>query len=171
MTAGPHIVVLTATRNRPQLLRERALAWVLAQTLSPTSILVVDDRSAPPASSLLEGIDVTVVTNERRDGASGAWNTGLYVAAHCFEPGHTFVAMLDDDDAWHPAYLATCLETVLETDADVVASRLRWMISPGTLEGIVGPPDRLVVDDFLVGSPGLQGVRRHLKLTPRRHEN
>ena len=38
-----HVAVLIATKNRPSLLKERALACVFNQSRSPNYLIVVDD--------------------------------------------------------------------------------------------------------------------------------
>lgn len=103
------ITVLTATLGRrPEMLAE-ALASVVAQTLAPLEHLVVDDGSF----SVPDLPGATVLHVEHR-GLGGARNAGLAVAR-----GEA-VALLDDDDLWHPHHLATCWAEMQRTEADVV---------------------------------------------------
>ncbi len=102
------ITVLTATLGRrPQMLAE-AVASVRAQTLTPLEHVVVDDGSFSVA---LEQIRVLQVAHT---GLGGARNAGLAVAR-----GEA-VALLDDDDLWHPHHLERCWAVMQDTGADVV---------------------------------------------------
>jgi glycosyltransferase involved in cell wall biosynthesis len=103
------ITVLTATLGRrPEMLAE-AVASVRAQTLAPLEHLVVDDGSF--SVTALPG--TTVLPVEHR-GLGGARNAGLAIAR-----GEA-VALLDDDDLWHPQHLALCWAEMQRTGADVV---------------------------------------------------
>lgn len=103
------ITVLTATLGRrPEMLAE-AVASVRAQTLPPLEHLVVDDGSySVPA------VPGTTVLQVSHRGLGGARNAGLEAAQ-----GEA-VALLDDDDLWHPHHLASCWTEMQRTGADVV---------------------------------------------------
>ena len=103
------ITVLTATLGRrPKMLAE-AVESVRAQTLPPLEHLVVDD-----GSSSVGPISGATVLHVSHRGLGAARNAGLAVARGAA------VALLDDDDLWHPHHLAACWAEMERTGADVV---------------------------------------------------
>jgi O-antigen biosynthesis protein len=101
---APKVSVVLPTYRRPELL-ERALGTVMAQALTDWELLVIDDNGAGhEAQRQTEvtirrlGADprVNYVVHESNQGACAARNTGIRAARG------TYVAFLDDDDAWYP---------------------------------------------------------------------
>jgi glycosyltransferase involved in cell wall biosynthesis len=89
--------VIIPTHNRPQLVA-RAIRSVLAQTVLPQQIIVIDDASQP-ALTLPEDLRddrIRVIRHEKSVGGASARNTGLH------EAPTSIVAFLDDDDEWLP---------------------------------------------------------------------
>jgi hypothetical protein len=78
-----------------------ALRSVLAQTLRPARIVVVDDGSSDASAAVAEEYPVTVVRHERARGSGAARNSGIAAA------DTTWIAFLDSDDVWLPEHLAT----------------------------------------------------------------
>lgn len=160
------VAVLIATRDRPDLLASRALPSVSQQTRPPEQIVVVNDgspftrpeRERLYAAAEVAGVPLTVLPNQRRPGAGGAWNSGL---EHLHASGHRgFVALLDDDDSWDPDHLA--VNSSAATDALIVVSGLRMV-----LQGRVAQRSlitALAARDFLVGNPGWQGSNTFVDL-------
>lgn len=162
----PFVVVVVATKNRPQLLAQRSLPSVIAQTRAPDQIVVVDDSAPNTRTQNLQTVEaldlqrLTYLVNHRTCGASGSWNTALtYLLNHVGDPQNTFVAILDDDDAWEPTYLEQCLEH----PADMVAANIiRHTNDESTT---TDAPAQLLADDFLVGNPGIQGSNLFVRLS------
>lgn len=103
------VTVLTATAGRrPQMLAE-AVDSVRRQTVPPLEHIVVDDGSYSVAP-----IDGVVVHQVSQRGLGPARNAGLELARG------VAVALLDDDDVWHPHHLATVWSAMEQTGADVV---------------------------------------------------
>jgi glycosyltransferase involved in cell wall biosynthesis len=80
---------------------ERAVRSVLAQERPPDEIIVVDDASGDETGDRAAALGARVITHEQNQGEGGARNTGLAAAKH------EWVALLDCDDEWLPAHLAT----------------------------------------------------------------
>ena len=82
---------------------DRALESIVAQTLLPAEVIVVDDGSGDGtldhlrALSAKHGLDwIQVIALRENQGAASARNAGWELATQ------RYVAFLDADDAWHP---------------------------------------------------------------------
>ena len=101
----PAVAVVMRTRDRPLLLR-RALADVCAQTFADWHLVVVDDGGDPAVvDDVVRGHAglagrVTVLHNPEPRGMEAASNQGVRAMSS------EFVAIHDDDDTWHPEFLA-----------------------------------------------------------------
>ncbi|MCU1462931.1 MAG: glycosyl transferase [Acidimicrobiales bacterium] len=103
------ITVLTATLgSRPTMLLE-AIESVRSQTFADWEHMIVDDGSF--SVQAIEGARVFQVTHR---GPGPARNVGLA------EARGEAVALLDDDDLWHPHHLETVWAVMQDTGADVV---------------------------------------------------
>ncbi|WP_224242050.1 glycosyltransferase family 2 protein [Hyalangium gracile] len=147
------ISVLIPTRHRPVLL-QRALASVAAQTRRPDEVLVIDDGDEP--LELLSRGEVSVVRQEAPHGAPRARNRGASLVRG------RFIAFLDDDDTWHPDYLAEAERIALTGDLDLVLTaflKVKEGASVGEQEIVPEkvPPEFLRPEDFLVRNPGIRG--------------
>lgn len=90
------ISVVIPTFNRGFCIRS-ALDSVLAQTLPPHEIIVVDDGSTDDTATVVATYGRSVrYLIQRNAGASAARNTGIHAASG------TWVAFLDSDDEWQP---------------------------------------------------------------------
>ena len=164
------IAVVIATYNRPELLAKRALPSVARQTRPPDHLIVVDDSdedfrraNARVVASFNAGsVEARYFANCRTRGASGAWNTAL---AHLqVAVPTTFVAILDDDDAWDPSYLERCERAASDRDLDMVAAGLIYRAT-GDLNGqLLDSPPRLDSDEMLVRNTHIQGSNLFVRL-------
>ncbi|MBM3990762.1 MAG: glycosyltransferase family 2 protein, partial [Planctomycetes bacterium] len=174
------VVALLATRGRFDLLAQRAIPSILAQTQLPNRILIVvdHDRSELPDEALgkaeaelralcqTKKIPLSVRRNRRTARrASGAWNTGLdQLHRENLPTDLWFVAILDDDDAWEPDHLSCCLESAMAGDLNMVASGLirhEAVDASGHRQSI---PDRLDARELYVRGQHIQGSNLFVRL-------
>ena len=156
------VTCVIPTHNRPEFL-ENALNSVADQTIWPAELIVVDDARCPDTRSLTEragvgcfrGISVKYVDRTQFSssgpGASASRNLGIRMASEAY------LAFLDDDDVWHPAFLEETLRIFHERDCQfVVAWTDLWDGShtqPGhRIRGGLAANDALGVNPGLTGS-------------------
>ena len=97
----PRVAIVIPTHNRLRQL-QRAVASAEAQTYSDRELIVVDDGSSDGTAAWLSTqptIRTVRTTVTGAGGAGAARNRGIEQA------GGDYIAFLDDDDVWHPAYL------------------------------------------------------------------
>ncbi|MSS00023.1 glycosyltransferase family 2 protein [Arthrobacter sp. BL-252-APC-1A] len=127
------VAIITRTKNRPVLLR-RAVADVLAQQYTDWHLVVVNDGGdAAEVDRIIAeapGLEgrVTVLHHAASAGMEAASNAGI--AASDSE----FLAIHDDDDTWHPEFLARTVE-YLGSHADDVGVGVRTEIVLERTEG------------------------------------
>ena len=93
------ITVVIPLYNGRDFIRE-ALDSVLAQTLSPDEIIVVDDGSTDDGPDIVADMALShsiTLLRKANGGQSSARNVGI---AHA---NGDLIALLDQDDAWHSA--------------------------------------------------------------------
>ena len=164
------IAVVIATYNRPELLASRSLPSVARQTRPPDYLIVVDDSdgdfrraNARVVNGFNAGsVETRYLENCRTPGASGAWNTAL---AHLqvTEPA-SFVAILDDDDAWDPSYLEQCERAAWHQDLDMVAAGLIYRETGASSGLLLDSPQVLDSDELLVRNTHIQGSNLFVRL-------
>ncbi len=92
-------VVIPAYNAAPYV--ARAIESVLAQTVRPTEVIVVDDASSDATAQVVEryGPPVRLLRRAANGGPAAARNTGIAAAQG------EWIALLDADDAWLPRKL------------------------------------------------------------------
>ncbi|MBY0430706.1 MAG: glycosyltransferase, partial [Rhodospirillales bacterium] len=109
------VAIITRTRNRPLLLG-RAMDSVLAQSWTGWHHYVVNDGGAPDAVEALAARRsdayagrLTLIHNPRSLGMEAASNVGIRRGRE------DFIVIHDDDDSWHPDFLAATVEFLRDT--------------------------------------------------------
>ena len=116
LSAMPRVSVVVRTKDRSVFLR-RALADIAAQTFTDWDVVVVNDggdgavvrsvaADSPSASR------VTVIDSQAPGGRCAAANAGIRVATG------EYVVLHDDDDLWHPDFLARTTAALDASPAD-----------------------------------------------------
>lgn len=128
----PAVDIIIRTKNRPAFLA-RALDDVLAQEFPDWHLYVVQDGGDPaPARALIDERDFgdrsTLVALPAAQGIPAASNRGIEAGTG------EFIAIHDDDDTWHPAFLARTVEHLRATEDLAVATRIEivWEEQIGT---------------------------------------
>lgn len=98
----------------------------MAQTYLNREVIVIDDGSTDDTISMLtnEFPKIHLICLASNQGAAVARNSGMRVA------NGSFIAFLDSDDEWHPAYLAKQLASLI-AHPDAVLSYTRFYHSYG----------------------------------------
>ena len=169
------IGVIVATCDRPMLLSERSIPSILNQSRAPDFLIVVDDSSSAEnikknndyiESLRLPNTTIKIIRNNRTTGACGSWNTGIeWIFIQAISPKNTYLAILDDDDAWKNEYLETCIEHCKSENYDMVATGIERYDSEDKPPVIYPSPISLNADDFLVGNGGIQGSNIFIRLS------
>jgi GT2 family glycosyltransferase len=95
------VAVVIPAYNRAHLIAE-SLESVAAQTSQPEEVIVVDDCSTDDTAEVAERLGARVIRHDHNQGAAAARNTGIGASSQ------PWIALLDSDDTWLPAHLATC---------------------------------------------------------------
>ncbi len=101
-----------------------AVQSVLAQTLVPKEIIVVDDGSTEPIESIIAEIQSPLVRyiHQPHTGMPGqVRNVGVSQAEG------EWVAFLDSDDLWYPEKLEQTAALITSDTAPLIHSKERWM--------------------------------------------
>ena len=169
------IIAIIATFNREDLLVSRAVLSIAKQSKPPNLVIIVNDsatalsvRTKQQILKLLENkTEVLFLTNNRTQGAAGAWNCAIAYCAAEVSKQTTFLAILDDDDQWLENHIETCAQYVTSHQL-IVSGLIRSTTnlpfeqsSDITKEPI---PSQLIETDFLLGNPGIQGSNVFIEL-------
>ena len=112
------VSVVIPTHDRPGLLL-RALRSAASQEPLPAEIIVVADGPDPRLAPLLAEAAIAgcrLVELPRRGGAPAARNAGIRAASS------TWIALLDDDDAWRPGKLARQLAVGASVEGEPIVT-------------------------------------------------
>jgi len=143
----------------------RAIASAQKQTLDDIEILVIDDKSTDDTLAIAHRIAesdprIRVLPQAQNGGPSAARNRGLK------EARGKWIAVLDDDDRFHPERLQTLLAEAEARNADVIFDNIELFDAHSqTVLGIGIPPSFLGsgfmgVSDFLRAcDPFLPGTK------------
>ncbi len=131
---------------------ERCLRSVVAQSLSPLEILVVDDGCTDASAEKVAALDDERIRliQQTNQGASAARNRGITEAAG------DMVAFLDADDEWKPGFIDAVTQlterypsaAIFATGCDIVEGHDR--VVPQRYEGLPTGPEGGLIDDFFV---------------------
>jgi len=137
MSHLPTVSVLIPTYNAEKTIL-RALSSVLAQTLQPIEIIVVDDGSTDNTASVVEGFSrdlkpdlLKYIRLDSNYGVYHARNVGWDMA--CGE----FLAFLDSDDSWHPRKLEIQANYMADHDELTLTAHKCICLSNNNCESVV----------------------------------
>jgi glycosyltransferase involved in cell wall biosynthesis len=113
-TRTADLSVIIPTYNRPQLL-EPTIRSVLAQTMVPREIVVVDNGTNDDTATMLRRFEGSVtVIRQPPQGVQAARNAGMAVARS------DWFALLDDDDLYRPDFIETLQAPIIDGRADII---------------------------------------------------
>ncbi|BCX82140.1 hypothetical protein MIT9_P1725 [Methylomarinovum caldicuralii] len=120
--------VVIAVHNGERTLK-RAIDSILAQTLPPREVIVVDDGSTDASAEIAAGYGAPVrVLRQQNRGAAAARNAGVAAARG------NWIAFLDADDYYYPRRLELAAEAVRRfPDADFVTADFDYRDEGGNL--------------------------------------
>jgi len=124
---NPSLCVIIPTANRTDLLKE-ALDSVLAQSVLPDEIIIVDNGKQPATINDQSLKAIKIIRTAPCIGAAHARNIGAH-AAHS-----EYISFLDDDDLWDSKYLEMVKEAIVFYNPDIVVARLMRMGLSNTTE-------------------------------------
>lgn len=134
-------VVIPCFNSSPYL--SKTIGSVLAQTVSPLEIIVVDDGSTDQSVRVLESYQGQIhIVRQKNLGVSWARNRGVNEALG------SWVAFLDSDDIWDPKHIEISMTLLTETGADLsFCSLILFDSETGKFQGEWGP-DPLDLQSF-----------------------
>lgn len=150
LVAGPDVSVIIPTYDRPDFLGD-AVASVLAQTLQPLEILIVDNGSIAVDEGKLPQT-ATVHRMAPGVGPSRARNFGAALASG------PYIAFLDDDDWWDPNFLMEARSVMASERVSCVYGRKMASCAGQMTPYKLAAPDELTVSTLLRRNPGTGGM-------------
>lgn len=142
MKSKPSISVIVPTCDRPRSFVLDAIESVIAQTLKPSEILLIDNGTQPVERDFLpNGIHVFHV--QPKVGVSRARNFGAAMAKG------QYLAFLDDDDLWDTAFLEECLKVLQSSKTNCVYGRIDKIKNNEHLVYLIPKKDLLTEEKLL----------------------
>ena len=122
----PKIAVAVTTYNQSRYVAD-TVSSVLAQSLQPSEIVVVDDGSTDSTPTVLADFrDRIRVIRQQNGGVAAARNAAVLACSS------DFVALLDGDDLWHPDKLRRCARLLADyPDSSVLAHDIERISADG----------------------------------------
>ena len=163
-------VAIIATKDRVSLLK-RAIASIGAQTALPDNIIIVGEKPEdfPRGKKEIEGkinSKFRWLINSRTKCLSGAINTAIvHLIQIDMDPSNTFLALLDDDDAWDPGYLKECIFAVNQRNRDVCVTGIIRHEQNHIERLCLSIPEKIDQNDFLTGNPNVQGSNLFIRMS------
>ena len=137
--AAPTDVTVVIAAHGAAATIDATLASIVAQTVRPAAVVVVDDCSpddtAAVAGAWADRLPLTVIRLDRNRGPAAARDTAIRAATT------ELVALVDADDCWLPDHLESMLATFDDGGGLVSADVLRWI--PGRAVGRDSHADQL----------------------------
>lgn len=146
---NPLISVIIPTYSRAQIVIDRTIPSILAQTYGNWEVIIVGDQMAEAEASLLAGVEHPRIRfiNLKKRGRyplekGPLWyvagikpmNFGLRIARG------QWIAHLDDDDEFDPQHLELLLHTARSQRAEWAHGKVRFVDDDGSEAGTVGGP-------------------------------
>lgn len=158
------IFVIIVTCNRLQLLAN-ALDAVQKQTRKPDGVYIISnslENTRLREQEMCNALGFQYIKNYRTPNNAGAINTGIEeVVRQMGISDHHYLALLDDDDEWHPHYLEI-LDKTNDRLYDVLLAELSR--KNNKKEVIQTLPNIIDTDCFLKGNPGIGNSNTFVKL-------
>jgi glycosyltransferase involved in cell wall biosynthesis len=126
-TPEPTVSVIIAVRNGERFLAQ-AIESVLAQTLAPLEIVVVDGQSTDATANIAGSLPLVRVVLQTNLGVADAYNLGIAASRG------DLIAFLSHDDLWTPDKLAQQTGALATHPAALYSvARVRFFLEPGTV--------------------------------------
>lgn len=127
------VSIIIPTYNRSKLLMERAVKSVLEQSYTHWELLIVGDGCTDDTEKMIRELNhpniffnniKRVLPHHNYDRKKDWFIGGLYPRNYALNHKirGEYIAMLDDDDIWHPEYLSLCLQAIENFDVEFISS-------------------------------------------------
>lgn len=141
----PLVSVIIPTFNKAELLVERSIPSVLAQTYKRIEVVVVGDHCEDDTAERVAALNDDRVTfvnlPERGRYPAEPWSRWRVAGVVPLNEGirlarGTWLATVDDDDAFAPDHVLSLLEHAMANDLEMVYGKVRWETWPGFFEDL-----------------------------------